>query len=61
MAFPLNIYGTSLKAKSGVVVIVDYSRDYTVVIGVVLFQLFSLSNLRNYISQSAKKYEMTSF
>ena len=51
-----------LKDKSGVVTIVDFSRDYTVVNGVcnTFFNFFSLY-LRNYIFQSAKKCEMTSF
>ena len=51
-----------LKDKSGVLIIVDYSRDYTVVNGVVLFSInFFPFNLRNYIFQSAEKCEMTSF
>ena len=47
--------------KSGVVKIVDYSRDHTVVNGVYYFFLIIFSfNLRNCIFQSAKKCEMTS-
>ena len=51
----------ALKDKSGIGMIVDYSRDCTVVNGVVLFSIFSSFNLRNSIFQSAKKCEMTSF
>ena len=47
----------ALKDKSGVGIIVDYSRDYTVV----LFSIFFSFNLRYYIFHSAKKCEMTSF
>ena len=51
-----------IKDKSRVVIIVDYSRDYTIVNGVqYLFSIFFSFNLRNYIFQSAKKCEMTSF
>ena len=36
-------YGSFLKEKSGVIIIVDYSRDYTFVNGVkYFFQFFSL-------------------
>ena len=49
-----------LKDKSGVGKIVDHSRDNTVVNSVVYFSFFPF-NLRNYIFQSAKKCEMTSF
>ena len=52
----------AMKDKSGVGIIVDYSRDYAVVNGVwYLFSIFSSFNLRNFIFQSAKKCEMTSF
>ena len=52
----------ALKDKSGVGRIVHHSRDYTVVNGVQYFFQFFLSfNLLNYIVQSAKKCEMTSF
>ena len=52
-----------LKDKSRVGIIVDYSRDYTVVNGAqyTCFQVFSLMNQQNYIFLSAKKCEMTSF
>ena len=50
-----------LKDKSAVVIVVDYSRDYTVVNGVYYFFHFFSLNLRNYIFQSDKKCEMTSF
>ena len=50
-----------LKDESGVDIIVDYSRDYTVVNGVwYFFSSFSSFNLRNHIFQSSKKCEMTS-
>ena len=50
-----------LKDKSGVGIIVDYSRDYTVVNGVkYFFPLVFSFNLRDHILQSAKKCEMTS-
>ena len=43
-------------------IIVDYSRDYTVVNGVqYFFSIVSSFNLRDYIFQSAKECEMTSF
>ena len=52
----------SLLDKSGVGIVVDYSRDYTVVNGVqCFFQFFFSFNLRYYKFQSAKKREMTSF
>ena len=51
----------ALKDKSGVGIIVAYSRDCTVVNGVQYFFQFFSFNLRNYILQSAKKCEMTSF
>ena len=48
--------------SSGVDIIVDFSRDYTVVNGVeFLFQFLSSFNLRNYIFQSAKKCKIASF
>ena len=50
-----------LEDESGIGIVVDYSRDYTVVNGVVLSLIFSSLNRRNYIFQSAKKCEMTSF
>ena len=51
-----------LKDKSEVVIIVDYSREYTVVNGVQHFlQFFFSFSLRNYVFISAKKCEMTSF
>ena len=51
-----------LKDKLRVGMIVDYSRDYTFVNGVqYFFTIFSPFNLKNYIFQSAKKCEMTSF
>ena len=58
----LNPLLSFLKDKSGVGITVDYSKDYTVVNGGVLIfsNIFSL-DLRNYIFQSAKKCEMTSF
>ena len=50
----------TLKEKSGVVIIVDYSRDYTVVNVVYsIFFIFFSHDLRNYIFQSTK-CEMTS-
>ena len=50
-----------LKDKSGIVVIVDHARDYTVVNGVQYFlSIFFSFNLRNYIFQFAKKCEMKS-
>ena len=53
---------TTLKDKSGVGIIVDYSRDYNVVNGVEYFFSIVFSfNLRHYIFQSSKKCEMTSF
>ena len=55
---PGRICSLSLKEKSGVGIIVDYSRDYTVMN--TFFNFFSF-NLRNYTFQSAKKCEMTSF
>ena len=52
----------TLKDKSGVGIIVDCSRDSTVVNGVKYFLSFVFPfNLRNYIFQSAEKCEMTSF
>ena len=49
-----------LKDKSGVVIIADYSRYFTVVNGVqYFFSMFFSFNLRNYIFQSAKMCEMT--
>ena len=50
-----------LKNKSGVIMIVDFSRDYTVVNGVWYFLPIFPFNLRNFIFQSAMKCEMTSF
>ena len=53
---------TDYEHKSGAGFIVDYSRDHNVVNGVYFFCSISFSlNLRNYIFQSAKKCEMTSF
>ena len=52
---------SKLKDKSGVGIIGDFSRDYTVVNGVqYLFSILFSFHLRNYIFQSAKKCEMTS-
>ena len=42
----------ALKDKSGVVIVVDYSRNYTVVNGVVIFAFFFSFNLQNFIFQS---------
>ena len=58
----LGLIISSLKDKSGAVIFVNYSRDYTVVNGALYFFaiLFSF-NLRNCIVQSAKKCEITSF
>ena len=50
-----------LKKQSRVVIIVDHSRGYTVVNGVQYFFNFFSFNLKNYIFQSAKECEMTSF
>ena len=50
-----------LKDKSGVGIIVDYSRDDIVVNGVQYLSQFFSFNLRNYIFQSAKKCVMASF
>ena len=58
--YPLNWIKRSLKAKSGVGIIVDHSIDYTVVNSSV-FSIFRSFDLRNYIFQSAKKCEMPSF
>ena len=50
-----------LMDKSGFGIIVDYSRDYTVVDDVWYFFNFFLSQTaKNYIFQSAKKCELTS-
>ena len=50
-----------LKGQVQGYIIVDYSRDYTVVNDVLYFFQFFSFNLRNYIFQFAKKCEMTSF
>ena len=50
-----------LKDKSGVGIIVDYSRDYCCEWCVVLYPIFFSFNLRNFIFQSATKCEVTSF
>ena len=55
------VYGNS-KDKYGVGIIVDNSRDYTVMNGVPYFFSIVFSfNLQNWIFQSAKKCKMTSF
>ena len=55
------LHNHSSKDKSGVGMLLDYSRDCTVMNGVCyFFSIFFSFNLRNYIFPSAQKCEMTS-
>ena len=53
---------SALEDKSGVGMIIDYSKDYTVVKSMLyLFSIVFSFNLQNCIFQPAMKSEMTSF